>query len=173
VLHGPADVLAFSPQVTLLAAWRTWTDAHGTILGKTIHAFDPGTPSGGTTPNVDVALIEPPSGAATTSFARGSSITGSSPIDLHLTAGLKVSTVLAMISWYVWPRAGGTYVDLYMTNTACTVPGDSGAVVTNSGSNYAIGIVVGGTRTFASFIQDIHSQIAALKTVTGLGSLSL
>lgn len=78
-----------------------------------------------------------------------------------------------MIGWYVWPGVLGTYVDLYMTNAACTVPGNSGAVVTNENSMDAVGTVVGGTKTFASFVQDIDRQIGALRTVTGLGSLSL
>jgi hypothetical protein len=148
------------------------TDRAGTSLGNTIHAFDPAISSGGTTPNVDVALIEPPKGSATTRFSSGAPLTASGPIDLHLGTGLTSSTVLAMISWYLWPGIG-TYVDLYMTNAACTVGGDSGAAVTMGSSNEVVGMVVGGTKTFASFIQDIHTQIAALKTVTGLSSLSL
>ncbi len=146
-------------------------DAHGVnAVGKTIHAFDPG--SGGGSTNVDVALIETPTGAALTTFYIGSPITGSSAIDLHLGKGLMASTVLALISWYVWPGIG-TYVDLYMTNGACSVPGDSGAVVTSAGSKDAVGMVVGGTATFASFIQDIGRQITTLQTVTGLSALSL
>ena len=149
------------------------TDATGRVVfGRTVHAFDPATPSGGSAPNVDVALIEPPSGSAVSHFAKGSVVPGLSAIDLHLATPPRASTILGMISWYVWPGLG-TYVDLFMTNAACTVPGDSGAAVTNAGTSDLIGIVVGGTRTFSSFIQDIDRQIAALRTVTGLGALSL
>lgn len=148
-------------------------DAAGVRLGTTICAFDPGTVSGGTRPNVDVALIEVASTSRTTPFPQGSPLSGSAGVDLHLGKGLTASTVLGMIAWYLWPGVGGTYADLYMTNAACTVPGDSGAVATRSRTSKAIGMVVGGTKTFTSYIQDISRQITTLQTVAGLGTLSL
>ncbi|HZZ25995.1 MAG TPA: hypothetical protein VFE60_27120 [Roseiarcus sp.] len=147
------------------------TDASGNSYGNVVHAFDPAQ-GAGSAPNVDVAVIEVPKGAPTTSFASGAPIKGNSAVDLHLNSGPKSSTVLAMIGWYDWPLAG-RYVDLYMTNAACTVPGDSGSVVTSAGTSDAIGIVVGGTATFTSFIQVIDTQIKALNAVTGLNSLKL
>jgi hypothetical protein len=148
-------------------------DVAGNPLGTTICTFDPGTVSSGTRPNVDVALIEVAAGAVTTRFPQGTPLKGSAGIDLYLGTGTAASTVLGMIAWYLWPAVGGTYVDLYMTNAACTVPGDSGAVVTASGSTDAVGMVVGGTTTFTSYIQDIGRQITTLKTVAGLQTLSL
>lgn len=147
-------------------------DVNGNQLGSTVHALFPGTPSGASPPNVDVALIRVGNGVATTKFNQAPPLTQQSPVDLHLSGGLKNSTVLASIGWYFWPGYGN-YVDLYMTNAACSAPGDSGAVVTVTGSQDAIGMVVGGTTTFTSYIQDISRQLAALRTLAGLGSLSL
>jgi hypothetical protein len=144
-----------------------------TVLGTTVHVLDPAITSSGSAPDVDVALMRVGASAVTTTFSMGSPLaSGTTSIDLHLGSGLKSSSVLGMIAWYIWPGIG-RYVDLYMTNAACTAPGDSGAIVTTAGSNDAIGIVVGGTTTFSSFIQDIQTQITALRTVAGLGTLSL
>jgi hypothetical protein len=152
---------------------RQVDDGAGNPLGTTICAFDPGTVSSGTRPNVDVALIEVAAGAVTTRFPQGTPLKGSAGVDLYLGTGARPSTVLGMIAWYLWPSVGGTYVDLYMTNAACTVPGDSGAVVTASGLKEAVGMVVGGTTTFTSYIQDIARQITTLQSVAGLQTLSL
>lgn len=150
----------------------TVTDSYGTTIGTTIYALDPATPAAGSRPNIDVALIEVPTNAATTAFTLGTPLAGSTAVNLHLGTGLAASTILGMISWFVWPSIGGTYVDLYMTNAACTVAGDSGATAT-SGSRDVVGLVVGGTATFTSYVQDIHRQLATLTTAAGLGSLSL
>jgi hypothetical protein len=146
-------------------------DTAGNYSGSTVHALFPGAP-GASPPNVDVALIRVRSGATTTKFGMGAPLTGSSSIHLHLNGGLTNSTVLGMIAWHSWPGYGN-YIDLYMTNAACSAPGDSGAVVTLAGSNDAIGMVVGGTKTFTSYIQDIGRQLTTLKTFAGLGNLSL
>lgn len=148
------------------------TDGHGAALGTTIYALDPATPAAGSRPNVDVAVIEVPASAATTAFTPGAPLAGSAAINLHLGKGLTASTVLGMISWFVWPSIGGTYVDLYMTNATCTVAGDSGATAT-TGARDAVGMVVGGAATFTSYIQDIHRQISTLTMAAGLGALSL
>ena len=148
-------------------------DAAGVPLGNTICVFDPGTVSGGTRPNVDVALVEVVSGAATTPFTMGTPLAGGAGVDLHLGKGLTPSSVLAMAAWYLWPGLGATYVDLYLTNAACTVPGDSGAAVTQAGGNAVVGLVVGGTKTFTSYVQDISRQVAMLQTVAGLSTVSL
>jgi hypothetical protein len=149
----------------------TLTDVSGRhSYGKTVHVFDPA--AGGSASNVDVALIEVPVGAATTSFTKAAPIKGGSAVHLHLTKGRTASTVLGMIGWFSWPGAG-LYIDLYMTNAACTVGGDSGSVVTNAGTTDAIGMVVGATGTFTSFIQVIETQLNALKAVTGLSAIQL
>jgi|SRR5208282_916891 len=148
------------------------TDQHGTLAGNTVHVFDPAHPSAWATPNVDVALIQVTRGAKITRFSAANvpaySIFG---VDFHLSS-MSSSNILAKIGWYVWPSSG-TYIDLYMTGGACTQPGDSGGAVTLSGTSELIGMVVGGTKTFASFVQDIATQLAALRTVTGLNSIAL
>ena len=100
----------------------TLTDASGRhSYGKTVHVFDPAV--GASASNVDVALIEVAVGVATTSFTKAAPIKGGSAVDLHLTKGITASTVLGVIGWFSWPGAG-LYIDLYMTNAACTVGGE-------------------------------------------------
>jgi hypothetical protein len=141
---------------------KTITDASGrTTVGTTQAVLYPGATTSGTPPNVDVALIS--TTAVVTKFLLGGSVSGSAAIDLYLKPATKSDSIVGMISWYVFPGVGN-YIDVYMTSSRCTNPGDSGAGVTAAKSNDVLGIVVGGTTgTFTSFVQDINSQLKALK----------
>lgn len=144
----------------------------GTSIGTVVTALNPAAAgTGATTPNADVGLVE--TTLPTTPFTVGPALSGATNVDLHLgVSTITPAQVVGRVAWLA-PAAGGLYTDLYLTNGKCTSGGDSGTLATNSSSK-AIGLVIGGSSgTFATYVQDIHTQLAALRGVAGLGSLTL
>ncbi len=133
-------------------------DASGKVIGTIRQSFDPKALTSAS--NVDVAYVEMKTPAATTVCTLGSRLTSSSSsIQVILNSGTTSASVVSKAAWYL--ISGACYNDVYLTGKACTSPGDSGALA--AVSRGAVGLVVGGASGVSTFIQDIHTQLAAFK----------
>lgn len=147
--------------------WRTNT------IGQVVVALDPAASATAPAIQIDVGLVEITSGPVSR-LPQGSALgPGACAVDLHLAPSSPTgSTVVAMMAWYA-PNNGALYKDVYMTGAKCTAPGHSGAMVTDN-SGAAIGLVIAAsTSNFTTYIQDIGSQLAALRGLAGFAALRL
>lgn len=143
----------------------------GTTVGTVVASFDPVTSQTG----ADVAVVEllpsvyftgPPFSGATT-------LVGQANISILKHAGPINASVIAMASWFHFPKSNGTYGDVYLTSQAVTQAGDSGTAATDPVTNAVAGHVVGASPNCASVIQDINYQLGVIRALPGFGGISV
>lgn len=142
----------------------------GTRIGRVTWTQDPTSASPGT-PCPDVSVITLDTGvpglprlsvAGTTITVGGPTVaTGNASVTSYTAKGQRTGTILAFSSWVYSPRMAGMWGDVYITSTAISDPGDSGAPVLLQGSDRLIGHIVGGDSKNVSFIQAVDRQLRA------------
>lgn len=85
-----------------------------------------------------------------------------SNIEVALNSGPALAAVKGMFRWLAYPGTNVVFADTYMTDSAITRQGDSGAVATDPQTGDIAGHVVGGTPQVASYIQEIDYQLGVI-----------
>lgn len=115
---------------------------------------------------IDVALIETPARSPSQRLSGPAGITGATRIELLKAGAVAHDNVVAKAGWFYWAAYTATYVDLYVTNTCISQPGDSGSVAVIEHTDYVVGSLVGSST--GSLIQDARTQLGAFPSFNGL-----
>jgi hypothetical protein len=116
---------------------------------------------------IDIAIVELSSASSSSRLGPPHGLTGASNVDMRQPGGkLKPGQVVAKAGWFYWKSNKATYLDLYVTGSTISNPGDSGSVVTKAGSNEIVGMLVGAST--GSLIQDARTQMGAITGLSGL-----
>jgi hypothetical protein len=88
--------------------------------------------------------------------------------------GPRHTQLRGMFSWLYFPAPiAGSCADLFFTTQEVTQPGDSGSLATDPASGNFIGHVVGSMSQCGTLIQDLDSQLRALRTFNGFKTISI
>lgn len=186
ILHaGTSDIVVTSASIGTLGAEVTWGSSYGLLTAGHVGGA-PGTPACAATPGggaqqigtvvfsqtaagagaqgaADVAVIEL-SGRMPGRWG-GRKSRGVQPlgqIEVIVNAGPVPAIVKGMFAWLSFPGTNLVFANTYMTDTAVTKQGDSGAPAIEAKTGDVVGHVVGGTTGVASYIQEIDYQLRAI-----------
>jgi hypothetical protein len=146
-------------------------DRGGDILGTVAASWDPASSQ----TSADVAVVELATNVSNPglSLSGTNTISGPTNINIHKAGSSPNVMVVTKTPWFYFKQVNGNVADLYWTERGVTQRGDSGAAATISGTDELIGHVVGGTGTYASFVQDINYQARVIRSAPGFSNIRL
>lgn len=182
---GPSDRIT-SPKQGTIGCKASWTGGTGfltaghvaptkgssvfngsTPLGTVRFTSDPS--GGGTVPSADVSLVEL-GPKLTWSSAHGPPVAAAPSTAVTVLSGRpKAGIIVGFLTFFYWASVSGTYADTYLTSSYVSSGGDSGSAVID-GNGDVVGLVVGGTKGIASFIQDVRYLIRQMSRFPNLST---
>lgn len=130
----------------------------------------------GSSPMADVSVVELVSGVSFTQTFSGF-VHGSPSQAIHVHSppqGGANATIMGYLTFLHMPATNATYGNCYMTTQHVTAAGHSGSAVSDASGNSVLGIVVGGSPAFTTYIQDIDYLIKSIPQAgTGLTNLGI
>lgn len=144
-----------------------------TKIGTTRYCgYRVGTPN---SPMADVSVVETTSGQQyQSSFSGTAKAQANQSVAIHGPISGTTATIMGYCTFVHWPNTNATYGNCYFTTNHATRRGHSGSAVSTVNNGDVVGMVVGGTPNFTTYIQEMDYVLSSVpQTGTGMIGLSI